>query len=217
MKSKFLLSLSLLSIILVLVFFPDTYTFSPYNTGNQGTSYFYNSFQNVSSSNVTILILMDNINNVTPYVTYLLDGNILIVSGNYVNVNYFLRLLNVKMIIGPITLTNNLDYYMNDEIIVVNESNYTLIFPYAHPVIGGFPLIKVGNYSVVSYYQYGKGKIIIISTPYFCINKYYRLFDNSAYLHKITGTDKVRIIIYAQDSPLSTFKHFLDMLYNFIT
>ncbi|MCH4816730.1 MAG: hypothetical protein QXY87_10860 [Saccharolobus sp.] len=209
MKNKALIVLPIFILLLLPVFFPDTYPFSPFNTGSQGTSYFYNSFENITSSNVTILILMENINNITPYLIYLLKGNTIIITGNYSSVNDFLHKLNASVIIAPVVLTSNLYYYMNNEIIIVNESSYTLIFPYAHPIIGGIPLVKVDNNSIITYYQYGSGKIIIISTPYFFLNKYYKLFNNSEYLHEITGTNKIRIIIYAQDSPLSEFKEFL--------
>jgi|GEM_PF-1563688 hypothetical protein len=212
MKNKVSIVLSICILLLLPIIFPDTYPFSPFNIGSQGISYFYNNFENITSSNVTILILMENINNVTPYLIYLLEGNTIIITGNYSNVNNFLHKLNADVIIAPIVLTNNLDYYMNNKIIIVNESNYTLIFPYAHPIIGGIPLVEVDNNSIIAYYHYGSGKIIIISTPYFFLNSYYKLFNNSEYLHEITGTNKIRIVIYTQVSPLSEFKEFLQSL-----
>ncbi|WP_338602466.1 hypothetical protein V6M85_02270 [Sulfolobus tengchongensis] len=214
MKNVLIISSIIIFILLTLIFFPDTYEFSPYNLSAEGTSQLYNSFQISSSSNVTILLLFENINNVTSYAKYLLQGNTIILSGNYTNVNYFLKEMNITVVIGDTIITNNLDYYMNNKIILYNETNYTLVFPYANPIIGGNPLITINNFTLVACYHYGSGKIIIISTPYFFINKYYGTFNNSWYLHKVASTNKVRIVVYSPDSPLVLIKQFFhDVLY----
>ncbi len=210
MKLRFILLLMVVISILTIYLFPDTEQFSVYNYEGTGLSSFYRSFNNVSNSNVTFLIILDlNHVNYSYFSNYIDKGGTLIISGNYTLINIFLRNLNINAFIVSSFATDNLNYYHNNQIIIANSRNFTLIFPYAHNILGGFPILTINGYTIIAYVKYGLGKIIIISSEYFFINKYYTMYDNSEYLHNLAGTDNVRIIIFNKITPLDYIKKLL--------
>jgi len=212
MKLRFIIFpiLLLLTILTLLYAFPDTEEFSVYNNGPTGLSDFYHSFNNVSNSNITILIIL-HLNNInyTYFANYLLNGGVLIITGNHTLVNIFMKNLGISMLEGNTIITNNLNYYKNNQILLYNYDNLQIIFPYSHDILGGNAIVKLGKFDVVDYTKVGNGEIIMISSKYFFINKYYQMYDNSEFLHKLTGTNNVRILIFNKITTMDYIKEIL--------
>ncbi|NON61718.1 hypothetical protein [Acidianus sp. RZ1] len=216
-KTILTLGLLFLSILAIIYYMPDNYQFCPYNYGPQGISDLYSSFHNTTSSVTLLIIVGKNIENFSWILNYVSNGNTLIIAGNYTLVNSLLSSLGVKMILEADVITCY-QYYINGEFTLINFSGITLVFPFPHAIVGGIPIVKTSKgQSLVSYLSIGKGRIILFSTPYIFINKYYKTFNNSEFIHELIGKQNLRLLLTQGFTSLGKSKEALSEFLNSLT
>jgi hypothetical protein len=194
------LGIALMCCLALLALYPDRTPFSPLDRGGLGMWEFLQVFHN-SSSGVTLLILEG------PFTwnlsTYVEEGNELVIAGDWSLINsYLFYTLHVNgVVVSPLTIQWR-DYYMNPSVVLLRDQGRIYALPYPNPIIGGKPVLQCGNYTLISTLNYGRGEIVVVSTPYIFTNSFLGLFNNTALLRDLFHGDRARVLLSYQESPL---------------
>ncbi|BCU69038.1 hypothetical protein [Stygiolobus caldivivus] len=199
MKLVPLILIILILSVSILYLVPDNNQFSPYNKGPLGLSILFSIVHNISNSNtVLLLVFYPNLKQLSSLniLGFLEEGKTVVIAGNYTLLNTVFKKFNLPIIFGNIIITSNTHYYMDTDYLLFSYKNWTLLFPYPHPIIGGNPMIKFSNQVLVSCLKVSNGKLIVISSPYIFINKFITAFDNEEFIASILGDNSTIIIVY---------------------
>ncbi|BCU68077.1 hypothetical protein HS7_15140 [Sulfolobales archaeon HS-7] len=200
----FYIFVGLFFLILALTAFlyPDNLSYSPYNVGPSGLSELHRSYILENSSNVTLMLLVGG-SCESNFSSYVFSGNTLILAGNYSLVSaYLIKIIKVNVVLAPNLITSNNSYVFNCSIDIVKDNGMRYVFPYPHPIIGGESTLSFEGNSLISCVSYGKGKIIVISTPYLFLNKYMEMMNNTNLIHSLIAQKGLRLIVNPPDSSL---------------
>ena len=231
-------------VMLILIsYFPNTQPFSPFNNGWNGISSLYkNSSGLITSSSMLnfngVLVIVNpekmptnkdiqNLNN------FLKNGNEIIIFGDGNLVNGLIKLLggniitnneivyddifNYKSNIFPLALTNNKEKlvlfytsYLNNGTPIANTSFFSYIKNGSNLIYGPF--------TVSSEEYINKGKIIVISDPYFILNYVFNLGNNQKFFFNLTNGEKYYIATFLQnETPYLFLKIQINNLSKFIS